>query len=323
MHAVLLHRNAPPGECLEQLPLCVEGKLGARRHGHGEAEEAQVPLRGDRGIELPERSGRGVPRVGEHRLFGGHARLVELLEAVEGEVDLAADLDHRRRIVGVEPERDVANGAEVGRDVLADRPVAARRAHYQAPRLVREAHGRPIDLELCGVAGALDVIPREPDESLLPVAQLIVVERVAEREHGDEMLVLGELALRGRADALRGRVGAAQLGMRALDLHQLAEHPIVLLIGELGLVEDVVLEVRALELTLQFIRARGELFLRDVGQRRVRSWETRRSAKTRWMEAKCSTSARHPLARFGESDLDFEEHVASIRRIFASFSVSI
>src|SRR6185437_1131550 len=97
---------------------------------------------------LPERPRRAVPRVGE----GTIARLgesdVQLVERLHREVDLAPDLDHRRRGLRLEAAWDRLQGPDVGGDVLADPAVAAGRGHREDPVLVGQGARDTVDLEL-------------------------------------------------------------------------------------------------------------------------------------------------------------------------------
>jgi len=93
--------------------------------------------------------------------------------------------------------------ANVRRDVFADGAVPARRTGNEHAALIRQADGGAIDLELAVVARASHFFARESDDALLPRHQLLLVEGITQRQHGDEMRVLGELALRLSPDALR------------------------------------------------------------------------------------------------------------------------
>lgn len=69
--------------------------------------------------------------------------------------------------------------------------------------------------------------------------------------------MLGEAARGFGADALRGRIGGAQLGIRLLQGPELLEELVVLTIGDRGSVEDVVLVGCAVERIAQALRLRG------------------------------------------------------------------
>src|SRR6185503_20842009 len=92
----------------------------------------------------------------------------------------------------------------------------------------READSPAVDLELAVVAGAAHLLAGEPDDALLPRRQLVFVERVAQGQHRHEVLVLGELALHLRPDALRWRVGRAERRVLLLELPQLPHETVVL-----------------------------------------------------------------------------------------------
>ena len=77
-----------------------------------------------------------------------------------------------RHVVAAQPQRDVAQRAQVGGHVLADGAVAARGAVHEHAVLVREAHRRAVDLELGHVAGAARVVADEPRDALLPLGEL-------------------------------------------------------------------------------------------------------------------------------------------------------
>src|SRR5690606_23272071 len=115
---------------------------------HREAEEAKRTPGSHSRVELAERPRRSVARVGEDRLPLGDPLFVELLEAVEGEVALAADLDELRGIALVQAERDVAHGAQVRRHILADPPVPARGSGDEHPVAVCQTDRGAVYLEL-------------------------------------------------------------------------------------------------------------------------------------------------------------------------------
>ena len=82
----------------------------------------------------------GISRVGELSCLAGIARCfrfgeqpgVERGEIVLGHIDIAAHLEHVRR-AAVQPRGNVADGADIGGDVLADRALARVNAWTSAP----------------------------------------------------------------------------------------------------------------------------------------------------------------------------------------------
>src|SRR5207244_13030242 len=138
---------------------------------HGIRERLQPPSRGDGRIELPQRAGRRVPRVGKDGLAPLLALAVDLLELLVRQKDLAPHLDEgawaagrrlpaagkggilfadgRRltaggplRIARLSPcpqtERQLADRAQILGDVLARRPISSRGAHRELSVLIRQ-----------------------------------------------------------------------------------------------------------------------------------------------------------------------------------------
>ena len=95
------------------------------------------------GVLLAQAAGGGVARVDEQALARRLGLLVHPLEAGDRQVHLAADLEHvghRRALRRPQLVGDDADRGHVGRDVLADPPVATRRRLHVAAALVADAH---------------------------------------------------------------------------------------------------------------------------------------------------------------------------------------
>ena len=127
--------------------------------------------------------------------------------------------------------------------------VAARDGAQQTPVLVSERNGRAVELELANVL-------RRPALALDTLQKLVeLVERIgiAQRQHGITVLDGGELGGNVAADAGRRRIGVGELGMRGLQLLQLAHHAVEIEIRNLGRVFDVVLMIVEFELPAQLL----------------------------------------------------------------------
>ena len=114
-------------------PNCVSKSTPSRCAGAVDPGRERA-VGGDRRVLLAQRAGGGVARVRRELLVRPGEPLVQLAEARERQVDLAAHLDDRRRRVAVHPQRDRLDRAQVRRHVLALDPVAARRAADEARR---------------------------------------------------------------------------------------------------------------------------------------------------------------------------------------------
>jgi hypothetical protein len=207
-------RQAPAPEDMDHVPLrlCRQRACGTP----GISEKAQRPACGDRRIELPQRACRSVSRVGEHLAPGRGLLFVQRLEVGVREVDLAAHLDTLGHALAAQPVRDLADRHDVGRDVLALLPVAARGGQREPPRLVGERDRQPVDL---GLGHRLDLgirpKPQEPAHAGDEVGDLLLGEGVAKRQHRHGVAHLAE-RLDGRGPDAPGRaVRPPQGGKRA------------------------------------------------------------------------------------------------------------
>ena len=209
--------------------LVVRAEHGALKRADAVAPERERPLRRDRRVELAQRPGRGVARVHVDGLASIEPFLVEALEGLERDVALAAHLDQRRRVRIIDRQRHGADRPHVGGDVLPGLAVAARHGALEEAVPVDERERETVDLRLDDEDGlilvpGLDQLLLQP---LIPGQQLVIVARVGEREHRQQVAHLLEAARDAAADALRGRVRAQQARIRSLELAQLAERGVV------------------------------------------------------------------------------------------------
>ncbi len=216
------------------------------------APDREGPFGGERGIELADGAGGGVAGVheGGEPLLG--AALVERGEVLEGHVQLTSNLEEGGRVGDV--QRNGGDGAEVVGDVLADLTVPAGGAALEHAVAVDQADGEPVDLGLDDVleAGLGDALAGEVvAHPLDPRAQLGLGAGVAEGEHRLEVGDLLQAPHGLGADALGGRVGAEQLGVRGLQRPELLEQRVILVVPDDGVVERVVAVGVVLDLAAQ------------------------------------------------------------------------
>jgi hypothetical protein len=202
---------------------------------------------------LAEASGGRIPRIRKRALSLRREFLVELFERAVGEVDLTPDLEECRRVGDSQAPRDVADRAQVRRDVLSGPPVTPRCALHEYAILVREGHGDPVDLEFARIASD----PRT--ESSLhapgPRLELLLREHVVEREHRGPVRHGGEQRCRSEADRLRRAVGRDELRELRFELLELAHEFVILHVRDLDLIEDVVLVAVVVDLLPQLLDA--------------------------------------------------------------------
>ena len=141
--------------------------------------------------------------------------------------------------------RDRVDGLDVGRDVLAGDAVAAGERADQPALLVEQVDRQPVDLELAEQRRVLDAVARQPG---VPGLELLVGERVVEALHPLQVVDGGELGRDRAADLLGRRVRRAQLGELLLELLEPAQPPVVVGVGQGGVVEHEVAPARLLDL---------------------------------------------------------------------------
>ena len=211
----------------------LRGQLEALDVAHPVAPDRQGPRGRGRRVELPQAAGSGIARVGEGRQARLGAAGVELRERGQGQVDLAAHLDHRGRPLALrraEHLRDGPDRAQVGGDVLADHPVPARGALHEAAVLVGERDREAVDLRLhpeAHLARSEPLLLHDRAGAPVPGGQLLGAAGVGQAEHRPPVPHRGEPLRRSGAHALGGRVGREQLGVLGLERLQLAHPPVV------------------------------------------------------------------------------------------------
>ena len=219
--------------------------VGALDRGLGLApapgKEAQPAPCGDRRVELAERARGGVAWIGEERLARYLAFGIHRLEIGPLHIDLTTDLEQRRRSVDRQTLRNVADRAQVRRDVLADGAVAPGRAAHQQALLVAQARRQAVDL---GLGDRRDRIAfgqiQEAPHAAQELDHLGAFHGVVEGQHRHPVRHLAEVLDRWRADPMRRAVGPDPIGKARLDRLIAPAQPVVLGIGDFGRVLAIV-----------------------------------------------------------------------------------
>ncbi len=217
------------------------------------AKNVERARRRDSWIELAQRAGRRVARIGEQRLALFGALLIELREWLTAENHLAAHLEqfgNPAALGAAKTQRNAADGAEILGNILAVSAVAASRADFEQTVLVNQLHRETIELDLGDVFDIAFGL-EHPLDAAVEIAHLLRAHRVGEREHHPAVLHDRELFGRCGADALGGRIRRNQLRMFAFDLLEAMHQLVELGIRNLGLVEHVVEVVVAVDLLAQ------------------------------------------------------------------------
>ena len=191
----------------------------------------------DRRIEEFERAGRGVAGIGEKRLALFLALRVERGEFFLRQVNLPTNLDQLGNIT-LEPQRNGTDGADVLRDIVSCRTVAARGGQLEKSAPVSERKSHTVDFRFDR--------PSERDsrkQTLDPRHEFIgFLERVGvvQTLHRDAVANLLESFKRFARHAPGGGIRRAQVRMSRFQIDQLAEQGVVFPVGDLGLCFSVV-----------------------------------------------------------------------------------
>ena len=179
----------------------------------GVGEKRQRPLGGHARIELAQRAGGEIARIGVDRLAGRRLARVERGEIGVAHVDFAARLENLGR--ALKALRDRFHHAHVRGHVLAFVAVAARGRLDEFAILVAQTAGEAVDLgfrndiERRALAQAQKA--PHPGAELL---DLLVGEDIAERQHRHAVADLGEFLRRRRADLAIGGIRVSKLRKR-------------------------------------------------------------------------------------------------------------
>jgi len=129
--------------------------------------------------------------------------------------------------------------------------------------LVKQRHAEPVHL---GFTDILEIHSgKHPLESSLELLKLGDVHGVVQREHGDLVLDGGEGLHRLARNTLGRAVGRDQVGVPGLEILELSHETIVLGVGNLGLGQDVIEVVVAVDELPELRDASGSLSLAHHG----------------------------------------------------------
>jgi hypothetical protein len=190
------------------------------------ADDAQATAAGFLAVEELDRAGGEITGIGVERFAGGFALGVQALELRQLHVDLAADLEEVGR--ALERTRDLADEADVSRDVVAPGAVAAGDRAHELTLLEGERDRHAVDLrfddefEARAAEGFVEAVAEGPEVGF--------VVSVVERQHRG--LVVGLLEALGLviADA---EVGSGEHRELAFQVGQLVDELVEFEVGDL------------------------------------------------------------------------------------------
>ena len=219
-------RQAELFEERENLRVPLEGEpVGGARSIEDHAERA---LRDDFRIELLERAGCGIARVGEDGQTGRGPLLVQLREAALVHVNFPSHLQESRRRPA-QTRRDRANGFDILGDVIADHAVPARGGMLQLALLVGQRDGHAIDFRLDHDRDFL--VREQSSDPCIKARYFFFRVRIVQTQHRNPMPNLRKSLEGSAADPLGGRIGRGQLRETLFQIGQLLVEPVVLAVA--------------------------------------------------------------------------------------------
>ena len=239
-----IHGQPPSGQASEEF-LHRRGQrlsLGGLEGPESVEDRRELPFGDDIGIQLLERAGRGVARIGKDRQPLLVTLCIDPGKGLLRQIDLAPHLEDPRRLA---PQgcRDDADGADIARHLVTGGSVTTGRGTGEAPVLIEEGDRHTVHLRFDRHRDLL--AGKKALKALHEVGDLLLRVGVVEALHRNEMRNLGKGPLRPSSDLLCRRVGGEQFRMGPLQIDQLAVKGIILPVADLRLgllvVETVVM----------------------------------------------------------------------------------
>ena len=179
----------------------------------------------------------GVTRIGKEGLLLRLTLSIEALKLGPRQEHLATHLKPLRPALATQSEGNGADGAHIGRHVVATHAIAACHGRHEPPAFVNERDRCAVILQL---GHHLEGLAERPSDAVVKLPHLVFGIRVAERKHRVSVLHLREALREVAAYALRGRIGVGPLRMCGLKQLQLAHHLVIRMIGDNGRGKHVV-----------------------------------------------------------------------------------
>ena len=232
------------------------------------------PPGGNAAVELPERPGSGVSRIGEELFAFRFLAGVERLEVLLMHDAFAADFKHLRIFPG-ELQRNRADRADVFRHVLAHGAVAAGGCRNEDARFVAQRERQSIELQFAVVFnGRIGFRETQIMTNAFVKGFCAFARKVRfrmNREHRNLVGNLAEALTHGAAHAKGRRRWALQLREARFEGFELIPGAVVLRIRHARRIEHVVLVAPAFNLRFELRHAFARFFGRHCGSRRLRA----------------------------------------------------
>jgi len=193
------------------------------------------------------------------------------VRAVLGRVDADPYRDAVRDAVAEKPLGNFRNGTQIGSNVLALDPVAARGSNPKRAARVGKRNGQAVYFRF---AYKVELgVGHERLRTREPPLQPFVGEGVCQAEHGTRMSMRAEALPNLSTHPLRGGIFRLQLGMLRLQATQLLHERVILTVTYDGCVQHVVVVVVLFDQVAELFNASGRSRAVAVGYRSRKSQE--------------------------------------------------
>ena len=228
----------------------------------------QRALRGNAAVELPQRPGSRVSRIGEKLFAFRFLTGIERLKVLLMHDAFAADFEHLR-ILPRELQGNRADRADVFGDVLAHGPVAAGGRRNEDARLVAKRERETVELQFAVVFnGRIGFREAEIMANALVKGFRAFARKVRfrmNREHRNLVGNLPEALAHGAPDAKRRRRRALQFREARFERSEFIPGAVVLSVGHARRIKNVVLVAPAFDFRLELRHALARFFGRHGG----------------------------------------------------------
>ena len=206
--------------------------------------KAQWPGRSDARVQLSQRSGGGIARVGELLVTGGGLATIERDEFGLEHVNLTAHLGDIGR-VGWKHLRQPDDMADIGRDIFADSAIAPRCPGNQLTTFITQAGGQAVDFGLGEQRDRFIIAqPQKTPDPTDKIARFVIRKNIIKAEHRAAVRHLAKAGSDRRADLAARAVIAHQMRKLRLDGGIAADQRVIITIADawciLGVVAPVV-----------------------------------------------------------------------------------
>ena len=206
----------------------------------GIGEKAQRAGGGDRGVQLAQRSGSGIARIGKGLVAGFCLPDVQGGEIGMAHINLAAHLQHLRGVDDL--PGDVGNGQGVGCNILARLAIAAGGGLHQPAAFIAQRQGKPVDLGFSG-EGNRPLNAQEFADAVLEIQHVLIGKCVFQAKHPDPVRHLAKARTQGPADLIGRAVSVFQCRKPRFDRGVAAFQRVIIGIRNAGRVKRVVVEI--------------------------------------------------------------------------------